>query len=268
MSAVISQAMLHKFAGASARRVVAAGATPVRPARWYRSARLWLVMTALWVGAGCGKDASGSEVADTTADGTGPAAAPTQAQAGDPPFAVAGELDGLLLVWFDSEGLHTAQNRSEIPEAQRAVVRIDSLNVAPQDRLDPEQVYFADLRAPGADGSYPVQKAQRGWFDAQVDRMKPAPAVDEATGSGIVMYKASWCGVCRSASAYLKSRHVPFVEKDVEKEPGASEEMMRKAQSKGLRPQGVPVIDFQGEIMLGFDKQRLGVLIDRFGKTI
>src|SRR6185312_5109791 len=143
-----------------------------------------------------------------------------------------------------------AQKRSEIPEGQRAAVRIESLNVGPDARLDPDHIYVADLRNPGSDGSFAVQKATRAWFDAQVDRAKPQPAVEE---SSVIVYKASWCGVCRNAAAYLKSRHVQFVEKDVEKEPGASEEMQRKAQAKGLHPRGVPVIDFRGEIMLGFD---------------
>jgi glutaredoxin len=181
-----------------------------------------------------------------------------------PPFPVQGELDGLLLVWFDASGVHTAQKRSEIPEAQRAMVRVESLRAGP-DALDPDQIYVADVRAPGSDGSYPVQKAARSWFDAQVDRAQPRA---EANQASVVVYKASWCGVCRSAASYLRSRHVDFVEKDVEKDPGASDEMMRKAQAKGLTPRGVPVIDFRGELMLGFDQSRIAALIDRAPKAI
>jgi glutaredoxin len=183
-----------------------------------------------------------------------------------PPFPVQGELEGLLLVWFDAQGVHTAQKRSEIPEAQRAHVRIDSLNVAPDARLDADHVYVADLRAPDRGDNYPVSKASRSWFDAQVDRAKPQPAAN--SDAAVVVYKAAWCGACRSAAAYLRSRHVTFVEKDVEKDPGASEEMLQKAQSKGLSPRGVPVIDFRGEIMLGFDQARLETLIDRYSKAI
>jgi glutaredoxin len=189
-------------------------------------------------------------------------AAPTPVK---PPFAVQGELEGLLMVWFDGEGVHTAQKRSEIPEAHRQQVRIDALNVAPDQGLDADHVYVADVRNAGKDGGYPVQKASRSWFDAQVDRAKPQVA---ANTGGIVMYKASWCGVCRSAAAYMRSRHVDFVEKDVEKDPGASDEMLRKAHEKGLSPRGVPVIDFRGEIMLGFDQGRVQALIDRYAKAI
>jgi glutaredoxin len=231
---------------------------------------LWslFVLLALFCSASCQRDAT--ENAQSSAEGTEPGTARGEPQVQPttikPPFDVSGELDGLLMVWFDAEGLHTAQKRSEIPEAQRASVRIDSLNVAPDARLDPEHLYIADLRSPGSDGSYPVQKATRAWFDAQVDRSKPqAAAVEDGS---VIVYKASWCGACRSAAAYLRSRKVNFVEKDVEKEPGASDEMLRKAQAKGLRPRGVPVIDFRGEIMLGFDQARLSALIDRQPKSI
>jgi glutaredoxin len=213
----------------------------------------------------CG--ACGNPVNRTAKD---PAAAAAEAPADEPmmikpPFAVQGELEGLLLVWFDAEGVHTAQKRSEVPEAQRANVRVDSLNVAPDARLDADHVYVADLRSPDGSGTYPVRRATRGWFDAQVDRAKPQPAAEEA---GVTIYMASWCGACRAAASYLRARKVPFVEKDVEKDAGASAEMQRKAQEKGLSPRGVPVIDFRGEILLGFDQARLERLVDRYAKAI
>ena len=226
------------------------------------------VVLALCTGAiGCGNPPRDSQ--ERAAGEANPAASTATADAPEPthaPFPVQGDLDGLLLVWFDANGVHTAQKRSEIPEAQRAHVRVDSLNVAPDARLDPDHVYVADVRTPDAHGAYPVSKATRAWFDAQVDKAKPPPAANN--DAAVVMYKASWCGVCRKAAAFLRSKHVDFVEKDVEKDPGASQEMLQKAQAKGLSPHGVPVIDFRGEIMLGFDQARLENLIDRYSKAI
>jgi glutaredoxin 3 len=179
---------------------------------------------------------------------------------------VRGEAEGLLLVWFDAGGLHTATKRSEIPEARRGQVRVDSLRVAPDARLDADHVYVTDLRTAAADGNYAVRKASRDWFDRAVDREKPLappPSSEE-----VVIYKAAWCGVCKSAAGFLRQRHVAFVEKDVEKDPGAAAELQRKASAKGVTPTGVPVIDFHGELMLGFDQRRLSQLIDGLGKTI
>ena len=231
-----------------------------------RKHSLALLLAGAMAVAAC-RSGSGTDQAEAPAEGAQPAtaeqAAPTPVA---PPFAVQGELDGLLMVWFDATGVHTAQKRSEIPEASRAHVRIDSLTAAPDARLDADHVYVADVRSPGKDGNYPVQKATRGWFDAQVDRAKPKAAPSDA--SSVVVYKASWCGACRAASSYLRSRKVEFVEKDVEKDPGASDEMLRKAREKGLTPRGVPVIDFRGEIMLGFDQARVQSLIERYAKAI
>jgi glutaredoxin len=83
----------------------------------------------------------------------------------------------------------------------------------------------------------------------------------EAKAEDVVIYKAAWCGVCKAAAGFLKQKHVPFVEKDIEKDPAAAAEMRRKASAKGLHPTGVPVIDYHGELLLGFDQQRLSQLI-------
>jgi len=205
--------------------------------------------------AGCGDAAK-----ETAATGDEQSAVLEQAgEAVIPPFDVKGELDGLLLVWFDQEGQHTAARASEVPEAHRAHVRIDSLAVAPDKRLDAEHVYVADLRQPKADGSYAVQKRTRAWLDAHVQSLAPAPAAPSGT---VTIYMASWCGACKAAAAYLRSRDVPFVEKDIERDASAAAEMQQRAQAAGKTPRGVPVIDFRGEILLGYDQGALAKLID------
>jgi len=186
-----------------------------------------------------------------------------------PPFAVRGELDGLLLVWFDAEGPHTAQKRSDIPEARRAHVRVESLMIAPDARLDPAYVYLADVRAPGGDGAYVVRKVARESFEALLSEARTAATAAAAAAAepasdpsaDVIIYGASWCGVCRQAETYLRTRHVPFVAKDIERDPGAQQEMMRKAQAQGLHPTGIPVIDFRGHILLGFDRGSIDRLI-------
>jgi glutaredoxin len=203
---------------------------------------------------------SGEQAAEPE-KGAEPGAPP--AEAGEPvkpPFSVAGELDGLLIVWFDEQGQHTAKTRGEVPEARREHVRIDSLAVPPDQRLDGDHVYVADLRKPGADGAYPVLKRSRNWLDGHVQSLLPVP--EEPTGD-VTLYMASWCGACKAAARYLKSRDVPFVEKDIEKDRAAAGEMQQKARAAGKTPRGVPVIDFRGNILLGFDQQGLATLIDQ-----
>ncbi|HEY8428251.1 MAG TPA: glutaredoxin family protein [Sandaracinaceae bacterium] len=207
--------------------------------------------------------------------GDDPAAnVPSEGELVTPPFEVRGEAEGLLLVWFDEEGLHTANRRSEIPEERRAMVRVDDLSLPPDARLDPELVYVADLRRADADGSYPVRRMPRATFDARVSEAAGAsaergareretsaaapPSADAVDPEAdVVLYGASWCSACRSAAAFLRSRGIEFVERDVEREPGAREAMLRAAQRAGVRPNGIPVIDFRGRIIQGFDRAAL-----------
>lgn len=211
-------------------------------------------------------------------DGVDPAELPEEGEAVDPPFDVRGDAEGLLLVWFDAEGLHTAESRGEIPEARRGAVRVDDLSLPPEDRLDPELVYVADLRDPGDDGRYPVRLVPRAAFDARVDGAgaEPEPAVAEAGGAeategaahgdpdaDVIIYGASWCNACRSTAAFLRERGVDFVERDIERDPGARQAMMRAARAAGVSPSGIPVIDFRGTIIRGFDRAALERAIER-----
>jgi glutaredoxin len=171
---------------------------------------------------------------------------------GPPPFSVRDQSEGLMLVYGDQEGFHTVQHPSDVPAASRAHVRVDSLSASPDRRLDPQFVWVADLRRKGADGTYSVRALPREEFERLASgRTTPA-------GSGeVVVYGASWCGVCRQAEAYFRSRNVAFVEKDIEREPGAREEMMRKANAAGISTRGIPVIDVRGTILAGFDPRAI-----------
>ncbi|MGH7297865.1 MAG: glutaredoxin family protein, partial [Polyangiaceae bacterium] len=72
---------------------------------------------------------------------------------------------------------------------------------------------------------------------------------------------AEWCGACHDAARFLRSKGIPFVEKDVEKDPAASREMQQKLARNGLRAGSIPVIDVRGKVMVGFNASEvLGAL--------
>ena len=206
-----------------------------------------------------------------------------------PPFPMRGDLEGLFLVWFDQEGAHTAGKRSEIPEAHRQEVRVDSLAIAPEQRLDPEFVYVADLRAPGREGQYAVRKVRREDFEAHIEAARrgaiaarrssdesvenrapeePQAHNDSTATADVIIYGASWCGACHTAAQWLTAHQIPFVEKDIEREPGAREEMMRKAEAAGIQPSGIPVIDVRGQLMMGFDPHQMQAMLAAGDQTI
>lgn len=196
---------------------------------------------------------------------------PAEGEVVIPPFDVRGEADGLFLVWFDEDGPHTASRRSEVPEAHRATVRVDDLNLRPEDHLSADLVYVADLGEAGPDGRYVVRRMPRESFERQVaEASEPeAPEVAADTGDGqVVLYGASWCGACRQARAFLRERQVPFVDRDIERDQGARDAMNAAAQAAGVPTTGIPIIDFRGDVIAGFDQPRLSRLIEQSRSSI
>ncbi|TWJ32681.1 glutaredoxin domain-containing protein [Geobacter argillaceus] len=69
----------------------------------------------------------------------------------------------------------------------------------------------------------------------------------------IVLYSTSWCPHCRQAKEYMTSNNIPFINKDVELDDSAMNELINKYKS-----QGVPVIVLGNDekVLKGFDEQR------------
>ncbi len=70
-----------------------------------------------------------------------------------------------------------------------------------------------------------------------------------AGGKRVTIYTASWCGICKQATAYFLSHKIPFREFDVEK----SAKGRRDFQKLGGR--GVPIILVGDRRMNGFRKE-------------
>ena len=206
---------------------------------------------------GCGKKrASAEATADT------PATLPT----------VRDDTQGLYFTWIDEKGeFHTEERAKDVPLVGRDLVRI----VDPSREDGDGDVTIADLRNTRPVGTYPVRRApRREREDAALARRKkagrvatadppsppPGGATSAPTSTGgaastqpvVIIYGASWCGPCHQAQAYLKKRGVPFVEKDIEDDPGAAAEMQKKLQRAGIRGGSIPVIDVKGKILVGF----------------
>lgn len=75
--------------------------------------------------------------------------------------------------------------------------------------------------------------------------------------AGVTVYTTSWCGYCKKTKEFLQKRGVDFVEKDIEKDPDAAQELSQKAAAAGVRVGGVPVTDVRGKLIVGFDERRL-----------
>lgn len=68
----------------------------------------------------------------------------------------------------------------------------------------------------------------------------------------VIVYSTPTCPYCQAAKRYLASRGIPFEDIDVSRNRAAAIEMIRKSGQ-----QGVPVLDINGEIIVGFDRPRI-----------
>jgi glutaredoxin-like YruB-family protein len=68
----------------------------------------------------------------------------------------------------------------------------------------------------------------------------------------VIIYTTTWCPFCNETKNYLNSRGIPFEEKNVEIDLQAREEMIEKSGQLG-----VPVIDIDGKIIVGFSPEEI-----------
>jgi glutaredoxin 3 len=68
----------------------------------------------------------------------------------------------------------------------------------------------------------------------------------------VIIYTTTWCPFCNEAKNYLNSKGIPFEEKNVEIDLQAREEMIEKSGQLG-----VPVIDIDGKIIVGFSPEEI-----------
>ncbi len=77
------------------------------------------------------------------------------------------------------------------------------------------------------------------------------------TKKNVTIYSTPSCPYCIHAKEYLREEGVPFKDIDVSMDQAGAEEMIRKTGQLG-----VPVIDVDGRIMVGFRKDLLARLIN------
>lgn len=68
----------------------------------------------------------------------------------------------------------------------------------------------------------------------------------------VKIYTTTTCPWCQRAKQFLKAHGVSYEDKDVASDQAALNEMIAKSGQLG-----VPVIDVEGEIIVGFDERRL-----------
>ena len=70
--------------------------------------------------------------------------------------------------------------------------------------------------------------------------------------SKVILFSTSSCPWCKRAQRYLKEKRVSFKEVNVEKDPGAARNLVRRTGQTG-----VPVLKIGSRWIVGFDRARI-----------
>ena len=72
----------------------------------------------------------------------------------------------------------------------------------------------------------------------------------------IIIYTTPTCVYCKMTKEFFKEHNVSYEEKDVSTDDKARDEMVEKSGQLG-----VPVIEIDGKITVGFDKEKISELL-------
>jgi len=72
----------------------------------------------------------------------------------------------------------------------------------------------------------------------------------------VKLYSTPQCPYCYALKEFLKEHNIEFEDIDVSKDEKALKEMVEKSGQMG-----VPVVEIDGEIIVGFDKERITNLL-------
>ena len=71
-------------------------------------------------------------------------------------------------------------------------------------------------------------------------------------GKNVKVYSTPTCPWCVRAKQFLKDNSIPFENADVSSDSQAADEMVQKSGQMG-----VPVLDIDGTVIVGFDKEKI-----------
>lgn len=72
----------------------------------------------------------------------------------------------------------------------------------------------------------------------------------------VIVYSTPACAYCKLAKEFFRENSIEYQEIDVSADQKAADDMVQKSGQMG-----VPVIDIDGEIVVGFDKTKLSGLL-------
>ena len=204
-----------------------------------------------------------------------------------PALSIRDDTPNLLLTWLDGKGdSHVELHPPDVPAEGRGLVRVV---VSDNEAGTRDLFYVTDLDKKQGDGSYGTRTMTRREWEATIEARRreylakvappppPTGAAPPSSSSGeqprkdpppvagvtVIIYGADWCKPCHQAADYLKRIGVPHIVKDVEEDEDAAREMSEKLARVGRRGSSIPVIDVNGQILVGYSRSELDRALKR-----
>lgn len=76
----------------------------------------------------------------------------------------------------------------------------------------------------------------------------------------VIIYSTPTCVYCRMVKEFLTEHKVPFTDYDLSQDIEKRDEVVKK-----MGQMAVPIIDIDGEIVIGFDKAKISRLLEISG---
>jgi glutaredoxin-like YruB-family protein len=115
------------------------------------------------------------------------------------------------------------------------------------------------------DRAQPVTQNRLQRAPASSAAAKPAPRAKRPTRAepalarnrDVIVYTTSWCGWCRKTLAFLDKNGIDYENRDIEADDAWRDELEEKTGSTSI-----PVVEIDGEIIRGYDPQRMRQLLE------
>lgn len=151
--------------------------------------------------------------------------------------------------------MEVAGKHSDIPFYFADVNEVKDIHTAYGITTAPSLLEFADrklrnvIRGCQTESYYASALSGKGFTSIHQADGKPAKRV--------TVYTTPTCTWCNTIKTYFKEKNINFTEVNVAADPARAEEMVKKSGQ-----QGVPQTDINGQVVVGFDKNRINELLE------
>lgn len=151
------------------------------------------------------------------------------------------ENKNLIFYYFITGESKITKDPFKIPESSRDRVLIVDTKLSPLERVSDKYVYKADL-SKLSENSISYTILSRKDFESNKN-------------SSLIIYTTNSCSICSELRKYLDSKKINYIDKNLEENPYYQKELAIKAQQSDRTISGVPVLEIDGKLYMGFQKK-------------